>query len=239
MPLHFHCSPGHSHRTRAPCKDLITLKGSPPPLISLGNLARYWNYQVCSNNLPASESRWTTVCGMFHWETLRDKKSVQCKWAKVLSCSDRCAVVSSLVDMGANRLNIYNSSTESQSALMYLWEMYHFSTLNNKYSSRLRIGGAESAAMHFDVCVVYAAYGPHSTAFCAAERLSSYFTLVAVIVVLNCNLSAALGRTPLKFGVTYCVYFNCRCSCSRFTELKIVQLKKWSAIFLLLVHWIS
>lgn len=207
--------------TRAPCKDLITLKGSPPPLISLGNLTRYWNYQVCSNNLPASESRWTTVCGMFHWETLRDKKSVRCKCAKVLSCSDRCAVVSSLVDMGANRLNIYNSSTESQSALMYLWEMYHFSTLNNKYSSRFRIGGAESTAMHFDVCVVYAAYGPHSTAFCAAERLSSCFILVAVIVALNCNLSATFSRS-----VTYCVDFNCRCSCSRLKELKIVQLKK-------------
>lgn len=145
--------------------------------------------------------------------------------------------------MGVNRLNIYNSSTESQSALMYLWEMYHFSTLNNKYSSRLQIGGTESTAMHFDVCVVYAAYGRHSTSFCAAERLSSYFILVAVTVVLNCNLSATLGHTP-KFGVTYCVYFNSHCSCSRFTELKIVQLIKWSAIYLfcmylLLVHWIS
>lgn len=127
--------PGHGHITPASTEALITLKGSPPPHVSLTGRTHYWNYQVPSHNLPARESRWT-------WETATAEafycnapQNLQCKSGEVLS---RCALVSTLDDTDVNRLRIYNLLKECQSALMHHFEMYHLSVLNNKYSSGFR-----------------------------------------------------------------------------------------------------
>lgn len=108
------CSPGHDHVPPAPTEGLITLKGLPPPHISLlplSNAAHYWNYQVRSNNLPAYESRWawgTTVwvSETFYWKNKKNTISLQKHGSNL--CQE-------FYIMEVDKLNIYNLSAETQS----------------------------------------------------------------------------------------------------------------------------
>lgn len=138
--------PGHSCITPTSTEALITLKGSPPPHVSLASLTHYWNFQVPSQDLPARESRKQQRDERF---TVTPCRTCTAQAGKLWAVT---ALVSTLDDTDVNELSMYNLLKECQSALMHHSEMYHPSVLNNKYSSSFwscEAAETENAAEYF------------------------------------------------------------------------------------------
>lgn len=106
--------PGHDHITPASTEALITLKGSPPPCVSLTSLitgttrSPHIIYLPVSHVQPKTATRESFYCNA--------PQNLQCKSGEVLN---QCALVSTLDDTDVNRLSIYNLLKECQSALMH------------------------------------------------------------------------------------------------------------------------